>query len=185
MTLLHVSRRAAASLLFVAGIAIVTTACGGNDNATASKQPPPPPPSRPPAPRAPAPSIDACSLLTRSEAEAALRKPVKDPARSDVAPVFSCRFAAAEGFDTVSLTVTIYDDARQANDAYVMALKINNYKEVAGLGDRAYESPISDITVLAGRYELSVDVSMSAIEKDAEVKKAKDLATRALARLSR
>jgi hypothetical protein len=171
------ARSSAGAGIIAVGLACLSLACGGEREE--------PPGERAPAPRAAAPAaptVDACALVTRAEVEAVLGTPVRDPARGDVAPVFSCSYSAASGFDTASLTVAAYGDTRQATDAYLLALKINDYKEVSGLGDRAYTSPLSEITVLKGRYELSVDLSMS-IDKDAQMKKAIELANRALARL--
>ena len=50
-----------------------------------------------------------------------------------------------------------------------------------GIGDRAYDSrPIGDITVLKGKYELSIDVSASGQD---EFEVAKELAAKAVDRL--
>ena len=160
----------------------ITAACGGADEPDAAPKPPPTTTSRPAPAAPPAVSFDACTLLTRAEAEAALGQPVGDPLRGDVPPVFSCSYVTASRLNNVQMTVTLYADAREAHDAYVMTLEINNYPEITGLGDRAYRSPISDVSVLKGRYQLSVDVSLS-IDKDAQVDKAKALAAQALARL--
>ena len=65
---------------------------------------------------------------------------------------------------------------------YEMALEINDYPEIDGLGERAYDSrPIGGVNVLQGRYELSVDVS--AERSDADFDMAAGLAERAVDRL--
>ena len=151
---------------------------GGNDRPEPKAAPAPKPEAARPQPAA----VDACALLTKAEAEAALGTPVGDPVRGDVPPVYSCSYVAADKLDNVSVDVTSYTDARQAYDAYLMAVKINNYEEMAGLGDRAYRSVVSDVDVLKGRFELSVDVTLP-ISKDAQVQKAKEIAARALERL--
>ena len=51
----------------------------------------------------------------------------------------------------------------------------------SGFGDRAYRSPIYDITVLKGRYEVSVDISHKGA--DADFEKAKEVTPEVLSRL--
>jgi hypothetical protein len=162
-------------------LALVSLACGAAEDQPAPKSTAPPA-SQAAAPRPPIPSLDACSLLTQAEAETALGKTIREPVRGGTPPVFSCSYVTPGGLDNVSLSVSVHSDARQAHDAYLMSRAINNYQEFSGLGDRAYLSATADVHVLAGRYELSMDVSQS-IDKDAQVTKAKDLAARALERL--
>jgi hypothetical protein len=178
MTLAHTPRRAALVLALASGLVVAASGCGGTEDSKAPEQAGP---AAAPAAAA-APTIDSCALLTRAEVEAALGKPVGEPVRGDVAPVYSCSFATAEKIESVSVNATVYDSAQQAQDAYAMAIRINSYEEFTGLGERAYVSPIFDVTVLKGRYELSVDVTSSG-EKDADIQKAKELAGFALARL--
>ena len=166
--------------LLLMALALTAAGCGA-DEPPGPKQSSRPAPA-PPVAKAPTPSLDACALLTSEDAQRALGKPVGAPVRGDVPPVFSCSFLTENRLDNVSVNVTVYRDAREAHDAHLMTLRINSYPEIAGLGDRAYQSVVSDVTVLKGRYELSVDISAS-IPKDAQVVKAKDLATRALAKL--
>jgi hypothetical protein len=171
-------RRTVPALVIIPAVALLPLSCGG-----ASDEPPAQKSAAPAATPQPAAAVDACALLTRAEAETALGKPVGEPVRQDVPPVFSCAYQAAGGIEGVSINVTAFSDARQAADAHQLAIKINNYEEIKGVGDRAYRSLIFDLTVLKGRYELSVDLTSSGDSKDAEFQKAKDLATRALARL--
>ena len=149
---------------------------------TARPEPEAAPAPKPEAARPQPAAVDACALVTKADAEAALGTPVGDPVRGDVPPVYSCSYATADRLNNVSVNVTSYSDARQAYDSHLMAVKINNYEELPGLGDRAYRSLVSDVTVLKGRFELSVDVSLS-IPKDEQVKKARELASRGLERL--
>lgn len=123
--------------------------------------------------------VDACQLLTKQEIEAALGKSVGEPVPETTPPVFGCRWAAP-GFDGVSVAVLVFGSPTEALGAFEMALKINNYDQIAGVGERAYTSPIYEITVLKSRYELSVDVTLSQADRLAI---AKQLAEKALARL--
>ena len=78
--------------------------------------------------------------------------------------------------------VTVYDAAPQARAAFAAAVKANGYRSVPGVGQDAYTSPMYDLTVLAGRYELAVDVN---IMDDDQTPVARKLAQQAVARLPR
>lgn len=123
-----------------------------------------------------------CPLVTKDEAEAALGSPVKDPVEQNVPPVFGCRYNDSEGIYFVDIAVVEFPDAAQAASVFQMAIDINHYPEVTGIGDRAYRSEIYDITVDKGKYELSISV-VSADDKDTRYEKARTLAELALARL--
>lgn len=125
--------------------------------------------------------VDACALVTKEEAEAVLGASVGEPTQEDVPPISACSYETPD-FDTVSVSVLTYDDADQAEEGFQMAIDINDYPEVSGLGDRAYDSrPIFDVTVQKGRYEVDVDVSLEGDEADFET--AKELAATAVDRL--
>lgn len=127
-------------------------------------------------------AIDACELVTKEEVEAVLGSPVGEPVEEVVPPIYGCSYKTEE-LDGVSLVLVEYDDASQAEASFQMAIDINNYAEVSGIGERAYLAyPIFDINVLVGRYELSVDVFDSS-EKEEQYEKARDLAEKALGRL--
>jgi hypothetical protein len=125
--------------------------------------------------------VDACELVTREEAEAVLGVSVGEPTREDVPPIGACSYETAD-FDSVSIAVVTFEDADQAEEVLQMAIDINDYPEISGLGDGAYDSrPIYDVTVRKGRYELSIDVSLEGGEADFET--AKELAATAVERL--
>jgi hypothetical protein len=173
------------ALLRLVLISALLTACGAPDEdaerpGTQSAAEGPAPQSSPPPPATGA--IDACALITSEEARAALGKPVGEPVRSDFSPVYSCTYATSDGLENVAVTAAVYEDAAQAGEAYQLALTINGYDELAGIGDRAYRGVVFDITVLTGAYELSVDVTQS-VDKDVQVQKASDLARTALTRM--
>ena len=126
-------------------------------------------------------SIDACALVTKEEAEAVLGASVGDAQREDTPPVTACTYETAD-FDSVSVSVLTYEDSDQAEEGFQMAIDINDFPEVPGIGDRAYDArPAFGLTVLKGRYELEVDVSLEGDE--AEFVAAKDLAATAVERL--
>lgn len=158
-------------------------ACGGRESAPPPKPSPSPmarqlPMARPSA----GVSLDACQLLTRQEVEAALGKPVGEGAPESMPQLAACHWAARSAPDSARVAVTVYDGAAQARAAFEMAVKINGYRTVRGVGEDAYASPMYDLTVLSGRYELAVDVSLLA---DEPAPAARRLAQQAVARLPR
>jgi hypothetical protein len=127
----------------------------------------------------PSAPIDACALITRDEATAVLGTATREPIRGDTPPVSSCAYRT-EDFDVVSVSVITYADSAEAENVHQLAIDINSYPEIAGLGDRAYNAqPIGDVTVLVGRYQLGVDVSGP--ENELEI--ARELAETAIGRL--
>lgn len=125
--------------------------------------------------------IDACTLITQDEAEAALGAPVGEGTRSDFPPFYSCEYEG-EGFLQLTVTVLIYPGSDDAEAAYDLVMDINDYPTIDGIGDRAYDTqPIGDVTAQQGKYEISVDIITADDAADFEV--AKDLAKTVLARL--
>jgi hypothetical protein len=134
------------------------------------------------APQASGGEIDPCALVTKEEAEAIVGESLDEPLVTVTELLVSCLYSTPD-FDSVNVDVLIYDDEDQAEGGFELALDINDYPEVEGIGERAYDSrPIGDITVLTGKYELSVDVSVGDGEADFET--AKDVAAKAVDRLS-
>lgn len=126
--------------------------------------------------------LDACTLITQAEAEQVLGTSTGSGQHEDTPPFYSCSYET-ENFDLVQVVVVIYDDNAQAQDAYQMAIDINGYPELAGLGDRAYNAqPIFDVNVLTGNIEVSIDVSDSTNDAT-QLKNAIDLAKLVLSRL--
>ena len=165
-------------------VVIALAACGGRE-----RTPPTPSPSatargaRMPLTVPPSGvSLDACPLLTRQEVGAALGTAVGDGVPQKMGQAASCRWAAPSGLESANLSVTVYDGAPQARAAFEAAVKINRYRSVPGLGEGAYTSPMYDLTVLTGRYELAVDVN---VMQDEQTSVARRLAEPAVARLPR
>jgi len=124
--------------------------------------------------------IDPCALVTKAEAEAIVGESLGEPAVTITKMLAGCLYSTPD-FDSVNVDVLTSDSEDDAKSLFQMAIDINDYPEIEGIGDRAYDSrPIGDITVLKGKYELSIDVSTGG-EDDFEV--AKDLAAKAVDRL--
>lgn len=170
---------------------LVLSACGGGGGPEAGGSAQPPASSGQQVPAQPAQqssasvSIDACQLITKTEAQAAVGAPVGDPSQTSIPPVFGCDYRYPSSIEIeVGVSVIVYQDNKQAADAFQMALDINKYPPVSGVGERAYDSrPIQDLTVLRGRYELAVDVGLADSDRNKEFALAKELALKALGRL--
>jgi len=126
--------------------------------------------------------IDPCALVTKSEAEAIVGESLGDPLVTKTEMLASCLYSTSD-LKSVNVDVLTYDSEDDAESGFLLAIDINNYPEVEGIGDRAYDSrPIGDITVLKGKYELSIDVANVSTSED-EFGVAKDLAAKAVDRL--
>jgi uncharacterized protein DUF3558 len=178
------SRNRSAVLLAVA----VLAGCGGKEGT-----PPTPAPAAAASPTAQARaipmaapsssvSLDPCRLLTGQEIAAALHTAVGDGVAQKRPQSVSCRWAAASGLESATVSVTVYGDAKEARAAFDEAVEANGYRPLRGLGQGAYSSPMYDLTVLSGRYELAVDVNVMS-EDQAPV--ARSLAQQAVPRLPR
>jgi Protein of unknown function (DUF3558) len=184
--LFSISRYKLDILLAVVGICALMAGCTpGISSGAGGNQPPQAtqPPAAASSPQSSGLVIDACALLTRQDVETALGKSVGDPMPENFPGNYSCKYEAAD-LDNLSINVIVYDTNKDAADAYQMELDINKYTEVSGIGDRALRaSPIFDITVLKGRYELSIGIFSSTGDEESNYQKAKTLAEKALARL--
>jgi hypothetical protein len=127
-------------------------------------------------------SLEACGLLTTNEVEAALGKRVGEGVPQNLPKVASCRWTAASGLESASVAVMDHESPGRARASFKTAMKTNGYRSIPGPGEEAYASPMSDITVLTGRYELAVDVNLM---DDDQAPVARKLAGQAVARLPR
>lgn len=126
---------------------------------------------------APLDGIDACALVTRDEAAAALGVAVGEGQRDDFSPVYSCRYEGE--IEAVNVSVLVYPDEKTAKEGHQMAVDINDYPEIEGIGEGAYFALGFGVTALQGKYEVSVDV----IGPDDDQPLEEDLVRKALDRL--
>jgi hypothetical protein len=176
------SRKRSALVLAVTTLA----ACGGRERTpptpapvpSASAQPRPIPMAAPSS----AVSLEPCALLTRQEVEAALRTTVGDGVPQKMSQAASCRWAAPSGLESASLSVTVYESPSEARAAFKKAIETNGYRALSSPGQGAYTSPMYDLTVLSGRYEVAADVN---VMQDDQTPVARKLAQQAVARLPR
>jgi hypothetical protein len=127
--------------------------------------------------------IDVCALLTKEEVEAVIGMPAGSAQPEESAPpFFGCRYEEDGLSQMVSIGVLAWGDAEEAEASFEFGA--DQYPAVEGIGDRAYNSqPIDDLTVLAGRYELSVGLYFVSDDDEAELAMASELAAVALDRL--
>ncbi len=115
--------------------------------------------------------VDACALVTKSEAEQILGKPVREPEHplegAAVYAVTSCTYRAATGMERVSLVVIAAIDAAAARSAFDLEKKqaVTQMNvtpvDVPGIGDAAFweGGMFNKLRVLSGRVGLSVGIT--------------------------
>ena len=129
---------------------------------------------------APSIEIDPCALVTADQAEAVLGAPVGPTQPSEIPPIVSCTYQTNSELLYVQLIV--YENEAQARQGFDLAVDVNDFTEIDGLGEDAYNSqPIFDVSVLRGVYELSIDISAG--EPETQLEQATELARTALERL--
>ncbi len=135
--------------------------------------------------------VDACSLLTKADAEKMLGKPVKDAEHPlDGAAVYtitSCNYRAVSGGERVSVMVIAASDAQSARSAFDLEKKQApsmmqvDPQDVAGIGDAAFweGGSYNKLRIVKGRIGLTVGVSTETKPEG----KILELAKQALSRL--
>ena len=128
-------------------------------------------------------SLDACSLLTGADVQAATKRPVRPPAKSVTANVATCAFGDPKDptSEVVNLSVLVAANAADAKKALAIA-KANaaDVQPVAGFGEDAYwDKYLRTLRIVKGRYQLDIVLESQAGGLDV----AKTLAAKALSRL--
>ena len=133
--------------------------------------------------------LDVCTLLTHDEVEAAIGQTAGPPAFIAMDESFAsaglgggdCRFEADNITPVVSVSILAWADEEAAASSFDFG---TDYPAVEGPGDRAKRvQPIGDISVLVGRYELSVDLYFVSEDDDEEFEMARSLAELVVSRL--
>ncbi len=179
--------------LLAAVAALVLAACSGGDDeedgpeptTPAAQQTSTPASSATPQATASSAELNACALVTKTEAETALGTSVGNGERDDQpsVPSSECRYETAS-LDSVSVFVMAYRNAGAAKDEFDNLVKRDGYPKISGLGDGAYNSqPFFDITAIKGKYEINIDVTVTDFDSEQELAAAQTLIKRALDRL--
>jgi hypothetical protein len=191
----------AVGALFLASLLalFLLTACGGEETGPAQGTPTPAarqtqtPAGTPSAqqtgiatatPKPPGGALDACSLLTKEEVEAALGTSVTEPEREETPQLVFCSFNDPQTPIRTLVLVSIFmgKDADQAREIYRLS-KSNaaDAQTVGGIGDEAFwDGILTDLQVLKGKYAIEIDVSPDGYDALAV---AKELAGKVLSRL--
>lgn len=126
--------------------------------------------------------VDVCAMITQAEVESIVGQPVGPATPEDEEDYTSfgiggggCRFEAEGVTPVVTVSVLAWADEAEGESAF--SLLEGQYDPVDGLGDSAYRTqPIDEISVLAGRYELSVGLYFVDEDDDAEFEMARRIA---------
>ena len=127
--------------------------------------------------------LDACTLITKAEVDAATKHVVAPGAKSNVANLSTCAFADPKSpiMKPVALKVLVATNAADAKKAYEIA-KSNaaSVDAVAGVGEQAHwDKYLHTLMTTKGKYQVDLTVDEDFGGLDA----AKPLLVKALARL--
>jgi len=134
-----------ARTLALATVALLAVACGSSSSSSTSGSSPAPSPSPSPSKAPQIASVDACSLVSASEASAAIGTTVSSFA--GLAIPGACIYVSSDGQSAVFVYAQVYPDTSTADQitpdqlAAIMQGQygISNAKVVEGIGDKAVE----------------------------------------------
>jgi len=127
--------------------------------------------------------IDVCALLSQAEVEGIASVPIGAAAAEDpLPPFFGCRYEDPDITPVITVGILAWDSPSDAESSF--GFGADQHRAVDGIGDRAYRSqPIDDITVLQGRYEVSVGLYFVSEDEDTDFEVARQLAEIVIGRL--
>ena len=128
--------------------------------------------------------LDVCSLVSQDEVSEVIGTQAGAPQREDDPSLFyyGCRYEEEDITELVSIGILAWADEGEAESAFEFGA--DQYPAVEGIGDAAYRSqPIDEITVLNGRYEISVGLFFVSEDDDEEFEMGRQLAEMVIARL--
>lgn len=148
-------RRTGLAAVAAASVSLLLVACGGSSPSASSSTPTPSPT---PSHQALINNVDACKLVTETDASAAVGTPVTNSAASGTSIPGACAYVSADGQATVFLFAQTYPDTTTADavDPNQMASILNgqfgvsNAKSVTGIGDKAFEYTVTNTTQGSG-----------------------------------
>jgi hypothetical protein len=133
--------------------------------------------------------FDVCTLVTQAEVEGILGQTVGAPTYTSMGSAGAaaglhggdCRFEATGITAVVSIGVLAWSDEDDAESSFSL---FDLDDEIEGLGDKAVSTqPVGDISVLQGRYELSVDLYFVNDDDETDLDMARQIAEIAVSRL--
>jgi hypothetical protein len=174
------SKRALPSVLLTTLILSIS-GCGGTDTATDAESGNPSVSNAGRSSRS-ITELVVCGLVSSDEISQIIGQPAGGAKpEQPYPPLFSCRYEDETITPAVQVSIAAWDDETMAVESFDIADK---YPRVTGIGDRAYNSqPFGDLTVLHGRYEVSVDVAFLSESRDVDFDAATQIARIVLTRL--
>jgi hypothetical protein len=134
--------------------------------------------------------LDACSLVSRADVEAATSRSVREPERDNAANLYTCKYGDAErplldgkSLDPVVLVSVFVGDtpaaAKWVQD-FARSNAVSVVQPVTGVGSDAFWNDVDrGLQTIKGRYKVDVDIAADA----GGLAAAKVLAMKALAKL--
>jgi lipopolysaccharide export system protein LptA len=165
--------RSAAAVMMSVAVAALVAACGSSDHSSSAAAPASKPSPAKAASSAPAAAVvssaNSCSVVTQSEASAALGQPVKAPllGKATVEGGVACVFYGPDVPPGTSPDIGVPDSVRVVLVTGTNAKKwFDNYRTkvhaqpVSGLGDEAYYDGYASISVLQGDAYVRIAVGI-------------------------
>jgi hypothetical protein len=175
-------------------LGVVLFAAGCKEEAKEGGSPAPAPsPTSPPAPKPAAgaatmgKAVDACSMLSKADAEAATGRKLADPTgKTDVWS--SCRFTLVDPpAPIVELTVVSLADSATAKQAFEedRTTNVEQPEPTEGIGEAAFWDAGNVLVIRKGSYLVKVNISTEHMggDKEFERKAARPIAEKVLAKL--
>jgi hypothetical protein len=165
-------------IVLPAALLLCLGACGDSETASDAN-----PAASAAAPRAASTTeLDVCALIRSDEIAQVIGQPAGGAKpEQPYPPLFSCRYEDDAITPAVQVSVAAWDSEDTAAESFDIA---SQYPRVSGIGDRAYNSqPFGDLTVLHGRYEVSVDVAFLGTDSDVDLDAAVQIARIVIDRL--
>ncbi len=121
-------------------------------------------------------AIDVCALLSPEEVSTALGAEAPEgESEAPVPPFFGCDWDTGE--QSLAVSVIKWPNEDDAKSSMDLETENNDYPAIDGLGDEAYNTqPIDDVTVRAGRYEISIGLSFVSDDDEEELARATEVA---------
>jgi hypothetical protein len=173
MKLARCRSRSAAAVMLPVAVAALVAACGSSGHSSGAAAPASKPAPAKAASSAPAAAVvssaNSCSVVTQSEASAALGQPVKAPllGKATVEGGVACVFYGPDVPPGTSPDIGVPDSVRVVLVTGADAKKwFDNYRTkvhaqpVSGLGDQAYYDGYASISVLQGDAYVRIAVAM-------------------------
>lgn len=115
----------------------------------------------------PADSIRACDLLSKSEVEKLVGRPVFDPKDEHLANMYTCTYGDPEYPDvSVMVSISVIISSNQKESIKILEMTRKNaasVEDIKNLGDRAfYDKILKTLWIVKNKYEIGIEVDSEA-----------------------